>query len=275
VGIWISKLAQYVEEVFRVTKALREGIDPEKTDTPWFRGAKDCDDGLVPGAYWRKNVNEQDLVVEFMSQAPQYVAMSNGSCGAENPRNRWEWYFLMQHYGLPTRLLDWTENALAGLFFALWREGPQPCVWVLDASQFNEKTVGDCAVFSPPGKFSEHWLPYESEGQKVGCAKGERIEFLYLRETYTNEKPIAVFAARRNQRIIAQQGTFTVHGSDTHSISDLFPPGTSPLDRIDVEPAARKTLLAELEMCGVTELRLFPELDKLAPYIKSRFGIEQ
>jgi len=37
------------------------------------------------------------------------------------PENKWEWYFLMQHYGAPTRLLDWSDGALVlvALYFAL------------------------------------------------------------------------------------------------------------------------------------------------------------
>ena len=77
--------------------------------SPWFRGHGDASWRLEPG--WQRLpppskgigadwYNERTLMQEFRFRAPRYLDL--------RPLNDWEWLFLMQHYGLPTRLLDWT-----------------------------------------------------------------------------------------------------------------------------------------------------------------------
>jgi hypothetical protein len=265
----IATLPDYLKEVLRISRGFGSSPSDIESEGPWFRGVNDRRHRLTPGSYWRKDVDEEGLVVDFLAEAPPYIDSSRSSI----PETLWDWYFLMQHYGLPTRLLDWTENALVALYFALQPPGPRPCVWLLEPARLNKITIRDQHVVAPGGAFSKHWLPIASEDQESGCHLGKATAFRYQKQRCTNRRPMAIFAARRNARIIAQQGVFTVHGSSPEPLEALLGDRPDALAYIDIKREARATLLKQLEICGVSEMRLFPELDKLAPALKRRFGL--
>ena len=102
---------------------------------PWWRGHADANWRLVPGVFREKKraADEQLLATEFMRQAP--VLYQN--CP---PMEAWaDWLYLMQHYRLYTRLLDWTESMLVAAFFAVDEHTDKAgALWALHAGGLNK-----------------------------------------------------------------------------------------------------------------------------------------
>src|SRR5438105_3548784 len=127
--------------VQRVARTLARFVDivskfADDWEGPWFRGQDQASDSLTPRRYRYRWVDEDEIRAEFKRRMPQLTL------SAAQPRSEWERYFLMQHYGVPTRLLDWSEGGLLALQFALISNPARnAAVWVLDPFWLNEEVA--------------------------------------------------------------------------------------------------------------------------------------
>src|SRR5271166_2022212 len=148
------------------------------------------------GCFDRKS--EDEIREEFATRAP---ALSRFEA---IPAGDWDFYLLMQHYGAPTRLLDWTESPTIALYFALRdnRGYYDSAVWMLDPYKLNERVVKNEEVVSPGA---------------IGVSRADLKRVLpWLPGRWTRKAipdyPLAIFPTHIARRISSQKSCFTIHG---------------------------------------------------------------
>jgi hypothetical protein len=252
--------------------ALIEQLQTDVEDILWYRGCGRGSHTLIPSLYRHKKAKttiqladlERKLITRFRQRSLPYLSRSI--------TEDWDTLFFMQHYGIPTRLLDWTENPLTSLYFALmgapyksnakgepkFKEAAS--VWILDPVKWNRRALRHQSykggALTPGDDALNGYKPF--------------VAFSGM-----NNYPVALYGAHNSPRIVAQQGVFTIFGQDTVPMEKLyeeeeFPEGS--LIRVTIEKTyiarMRKSLLGH----GITESVVFPDLEGLALEIKRSFG---
>ncbi len=255
----ITNLASFMEAVNRIV----EDWTPPGADwylQPWFRGHGDASWSLEAGWYrvWEPgrgpgaaHYHEGTLLEAFKLRAPTFLP--------HQPATDWEWLFLMQHYGLPTRLLDWTESSMIALYFAL-RDSPgdtDAAVWAMNPWWLNKQTFGDYALFPADHSRARDHAPLQASARLKG------------------KLPLSITPIHSSPRIVAQRGVFTIHGTERGAL-DRLAAGRGRKREV----CLRKMLIPkeriagirrELSVAGITESLIFPELSGLCRELRRDF----
>jgi hypothetical protein len=235
--------------------------DPNPKLEIWYRGIEKKSYSLMPSAY-RGNKDAGSAFHRFTAMAQPYMERI--------PQSDWEWYFAAQHYGVATRLLDWTEDAMVALHFALTAElastkldaSDPPCVWVIEAAAFNYIVHEEDMVFVIGGPQMAAWSP-DGQDQLMALSEAKRKKA----NAYS---PVAVLPPWSTQRIFRQRGRFTIHGVARRSIDDYFlesklTPQSKFITRIKITDIERVT--TELKLLGFAKHHLYPEAANLGEHL--------
>ena len=216
----------------------------------WFRGQRDYSWNLIPSVHRVDPILETEFANRFRLQAPG--VHSNCPPTKDYPK----WLPFMQHYGLPTRLLDWTESPLIALFFAAE----------------NRNFSGDRSLWMlAPGKLN---LQYGFE--PIPFLENEQIKTT-VENTFNHEKKetpyefLSVTAPHHDSRISMQMAQFTIHNVreplEKHANAMTF------IRKFKIPDNAIQIIRTELNILGVRRSKIYPDLDNLAKEISEIIAI--
>jgi hypothetical protein len=160
-----------------------------------------------------------------------------------------KWLQLARHYGLPTRLLDWTESATFALYFA--------CA----PTQHNKKETNGVVYLMNPDHLLIPWGRYRSMGYDSPHYQKWILQCINSgaeQKTRGGIPTVPIRPVWNSERLMMQRGVFTLHGSKHFSL-DIDQ--VKSLVAIPILKAHKSMLLHELSRMGVDEMTLFPELD--------------
>lgn len=263
-----------------------ERFEPEKGFTYFFRGHSRFGHRLVPSIYRDPSwiANEDVLFKELVLRCP------NDFSGQEST---FQALVKMQHYSLPTRLLDITANPLVALYFACEHEGqPRESGEVVvfriptaEIKYFDSDTVSVLANISRrPSTFE---LP---DAGLDRAAFNDHTQIHYLLHEVKREKPyfeplilrahlesvVCVKPKLDNARVIKQDGAFLLFGMNGRKTEPASVPlgylAAAASKRLLVEPLKKAFIRKQLESLGLTQATIFPEIDKVAEFIKRNYA---
>lgn len=204
----------------------------------------------------------------------------------------------MQHYGMPTRMLDISSNPLTALYFACENlKHDEDGEVILISTKKSDICFYDSDKISCLTNLAKLNATQKDQLAQyiIKCQKDDPTKSILDEKDMTekyyeqylhfilNEKPyfkprieikdlknIFFVKGRLNQeRIIAQSGSFLIFGLDTEAISDNSHSNFT-VHKIRIKKDDKKTILDELDLLNINQRTVYPSMENSAKYIKNK-----
>lgn len=289
----IKSVSQFIEELIELTI----DADDNSNLTFWFRGESNAnfETSLVPNAYrnllknisilksnkfFSKNIKsiEQNIDAEYYRKAFSYLKQLKVK---NNLSNR---YFLKQHYGIQTRLLDWSENALVALYFAVANDSKTDAkVFVLNPFELNNFTFKTILQSDKNCRYIPSLNSNYKKKElfnKDGEFRLREITRRYLKMDFSKDEsiddksyfPLAIYPPYLDSRIQSQSSCFTIFGNEIDGLNNIGIDNI--LSHVIIDGNKKKNIIDELAILGINENTVYPGLDGLGKSIKNKFSLQ-
>lgn len=251
-----------MEELNKILKMVL--LFKEKYKTVWFRGHSNIDYKLNSGLY--RLSSEKSEVKDIESNIFNcFINYGDLYCNQFNESKEWNSLFLMQHYGMYTRLLDWTDSFITALYFAMQgvKEDVNACIWMIAPIEINKR----CKTLYEKG-IDEG---YDNIGLLTIDTLPKRIkDYRNIFEKTVNFESFAIVPRRSNERLVSQNGFFTVQGSSGQPLdAELH----DYIGEFIIKIAIKEEIFDEckrfVNINGINSYSLYGGIEGLCCYIKN------
>lgn len=288
--IIVNSVSDFLARVTEEPKSAKDRLHSNVSSVTLFRGQADSAWSLSPSLYRQELFkHERALITELRRVRPdEFKGLTD-----------FDVLVKMQHYGLPTRLLDMTHNPLVALYFA--------------CEDINERPGSVYALRSLPVFWQDNYAVrlimryvFDFSGSKLDLANfvravsndpivsqalNEQSDLNAIALHYLTKVPaMAVRPSLENRRLSRQDGAFLLFGMSLkkHEISNNI--GTKGRSYLHLSPYRaegsiedlwheiteyqipadkKQEILYALERLGIARSKLFPELQYQAEFVKN------
>lgn len=221
-----------------------------------FRGHSDINYDIIPSLFREDAIKEREKTYIYDFFRYQYMIKENISS-----IDYLSVLTLAQHYGIPTRLLDWTANPLVALFFSCKNNDTDGCVWVLQKTFYQNNINNNFSIHTTFRDYINH-----------NFSSSANFNF---------KMPVIFYPNFIDNRMRNQNSVFMLWGNIENPFDDNFykhnaiditstENSKKCIYKLEIPSSYKHQILVELDWIGINDSFIFYDMPSVSKTIKTR-----